>query len=372
MKQQSKFLLAACAAILFSLSVMAAETQLVTATGYGMSVDEAKRAGVRAAVEAVVGTIVDAETLVENDELVDDKILSYSTGMVEDVKIVGVPKKNSAGLVKVRVQVKVRKTELVERVNNAIKTTAKIDGESLYQKVTFNQQNLNDAGSIMQSLFSPERMQGLLKFEPDMDKRNPIDVDMTTGEVTVAIKGGVDLAAYKQWTDEIIEKLGPMALEKSRERINTSWFVPSVIDRDLQRDMHLNILQSIRSGEAIRLKFDKNKYALLEKQLWPYSANGSETPWLISVSLLDKMGKEIKGAEFQAGLNYGIICETALFPALQGLHQIFPELQILDYTKELGLFYKVNVSFGALSVQDLREIDSVTCEVSVKPMKQNF
>lgn len=192
MRQQFHSICAACAAILISAASIAADTQLVTATGYGMNVEEAKRAAVRAAVEAVVGTMVDAETLVENDKLVQEKILSYSAGLVEDVKFIGEPDTAPSGLVTVRVQAKVVKTALVERIQAATRAEATVDGESLYQQLLQAKQNLDDAGKIMEDLFKPERIQGLLKFEPDMDNGNPISVDAMTGEATVAIKGGVN------------------------------------------------------------------------------------------------------------------------------------------------------------------------------------
>lgn len=355
-------LLAACAAILFPLAAMAADTQLVTATGYGMSVDEAKRAGVRAAVESVVGTMVDAETLIENDQLVQDKILSYSAGMVEDVKIIGVPKKNSAGLVRVRVQVKVKKTQLAERVKATIKTSLKIDGESLYQKVAFNQQNLNDAGAIMESLFSPERMQGLLKFEPDMDKGNPIDVDMTTGEVTVAIKGGVDMAAYKQWTDEIIEKLGPMAKMKvtGKALIDHSYY-GYMEEPMIYRDEGLRILRSARSMEVVVLAFDNIMQALLDKRRYPCE----HCDWSISVSLLDRMGDTIKSADVPLG-------EGLLFESKRAYGTIlFPGYEELYHVDRAGRFSPGRISLGRLQTQDLREIDSVTVEVRVRPSYYN-
>lgn len=63
---------AALAALLLPLAAFATDAgQLVdvVATGHGSTVREATKAALRAAVEQVVGTMVDATTLVENDEL---------------------------------------------------------------------------------------------------------------------------------------------------------------------------------------------------------------------------------------------------------------------------------------------------------------
>ena len=72
------------AALLLPLSASAqdAETVTVLATGYGVDPDAAKKAAGRAAIEQVVGQLVDAETLVENDELVKDCILTHSAAFL--------------------------------------------------------------------------------------------------------------------------------------------------------------------------------------------------------------------------------------------------------------------------------------------------
>ena len=368
-----KILLAACAALLLPLAALAAETQLVTATGYGMSVEEAKKAAVRAAVESVVGTMVDAETLVENDELVQDKILSYSAGMVEDVKIIGVPKKNPAGLVMVRAQVKVRKTELAERVKATIKTSIKIDGESLYQQVAFNQRNFNDADGIFQNLFNPDRLPGLMKFEPDTDNGSPVSVNPRTGEVTVSIKGGVNLAAYKQWIDEITAKLGPMATDKVadsnvfglEEDGTFYWSHAGNVNILWKLDGYRNglcILRSFRSGEVVGWAFDEDKWASLKKRMYP--CEGAE--WTVSVSLVDKMGEKIKSADVELGGAFFI-------SGRENNSCIIPAYQLLEgtYNYAAGPFERAKVSLGRLQAQDLRDVDSVIVEVRVEPPSYN-
>ena len=76
----------------------------VVATGYGTTVREATKAALRSAVEAVVGTMVDATTLVENDKLIEDEILTYSAGMIAGVKTIGEPKKSIDGIYTIKVK----------------------------------------------------------------------------------------------------------------------------------------------------------------------------------------------------------------------------------------------------------------------------
>ena len=59
------------------------QLQEVVAEGVGTTADEAIKDAFRNAVRQVVGAVVDAETLVKNDELIDDKVLTYSDGFIK-------------------------------------------------------------------------------------------------------------------------------------------------------------------------------------------------------------------------------------------------------------------------------------------------
>ncbi len=388
MRTPKKSFLVACSAILLSVAAMADEIQLVTATGYGMSVEEAKRAAVRSAVEAVVGTLIDAETLIENDELIQDKILSYSAGMVEEVKFIGVPKKNPAGLVRVHVQVQVKKTQLGERIKAVTRTSAEVNGESLYQQVLaeqqkaqFNKQNLEEAGKIMQGLFLPERLEGLLKFEPDAgDNGSPIALNAKTGKVSVSVKGGINLAAYKQFTDEIIEKLEPMATNKVTGTArginvtkNDSFNISPEGRIGIGGGQGVSILRSTRSMETVGLEFDMDKWRLLRTQLKQLQ----KIAFTVSVSLLDKMGEKIKSAEFQIHV---LIPETdggcylnrwggQVYRRDEERKRRANNLVMIPGCRarksEWTSMVRESISLGVLQPEDLRDIASVVVEVSM-------
>ena len=80
-------------------------TMDVVATGVGLDVDKAKQNALSAAVEHVVGVHVQAETLVENDEL-REKVLTYTAGDVKAARILGTPWQQD-GLTYVRVSASV-------------------------------------------------------------------------------------------------------------------------------------------------------------------------------------------------------------------------------------------------------------------------
>jgi hypothetical protein len=76
-------------AFLILLSFAFAEEEKSTAvivSGYGLTEEDALKNAFAAAVEQAVGTLVSSTLLVENSELVNEKILSLSNGFIETYK----------------------------------------------------------------------------------------------------------------------------------------------------------------------------------------------------------------------------------------------------------------------------------------------
>ena len=85
-------------------------TQMVVAEGVGVDVESARRDAYRAAVRQVVGTLVDSQTIIENDTVITEKVFVFSDGYVDRVE----PLKEvlEGGLVRVRVKAFVKTGKL--------------------------------------------------------------------------------------------------------------------------------------------------------------------------------------------------------------------------------------------------------------------
>ncbi len=77
----------------------------VTVQGYGLNREEAVNDALRNAVEQAVGTLVDAQTLVQNAEVVRDEIYTKSRGFVQDWTVVSEQNQSGQTVVTARVQV---------------------------------------------------------------------------------------------------------------------------------------------------------------------------------------------------------------------------------------------------------------------------
>lgn len=194
------------------------QTVDVVATGYGTTVREATKAALRSAVEAVVGTMVDATTLVENDKLIEDEILTYSAGMIAGAKAIGEPKKSSDGIYSVKVKASVRKGKLEEKLRAASTVNVALDGADLFARMTAAKENLADAETMIKAVLAKHISCVVAEPIPGKNGKSPIDLDPKTGEVVVNVRVRIDQAKYTQFVNEVIEKIGSMAQKRIRLR----------------------------------------------------------------------------------------------------------------------------------------------------------
>lgn len=207
----------ALASLLIPFAALAAEAaQLVdvVATGHGSTVREATKAALRAAVEQVVGTIVDATTLVENNELIEDEILQYSAGMIESSKTIGEPKKSDDGFYTVKVKATVKKGQVEEKLRTASAVNVTLNGADLFARMTAAQDNLADAEAMIKDVLAKHLACVVAEAVPGENGKSPLDLDPKTGEVFANVRVRIDMAKYRQFVKEVLEKLGPMAEKK--------------------------------------------------------------------------------------------------------------------------------------------------------------
>ncbi len=183
------------------VSNVANDSKIVTVIGKGVGIDKenALKDAYRDAIERAVGMYVDAEQMVKNGELVQDQILTHSNAYIEsfDVKE---EKKESNGLIKVRILAQVKKSDLAKKMTKVLppqvfkvgrelqdvhaKLTTQVkrnlDGVALLKKGLsgLNPRNLINVSLVSTTPFirtdekKPDKvyLHYLLKFEMNMNK----------------------------------------------------------------------------------------------------------------------------------------------------------------------------------------------------------
>ena len=129
-----------------------ADVVTVQAKGQGESVEAAKKDAVRNAIKMAVGELVDAKTLVENDELVEDKILTLSNAMVEKADY-GDAKSVGDGLFEVPVTAVVKKGQLNKELKAIGITTGSVAGDSLAAELFSGKERVANAEKFFAERF---------------------------------------------------------------------------------------------------------------------------------------------------------------------------------------------------------------------------
>lgn len=197
-----------------------ADVEVVTAKGSGETVAEAKKDAGRAAIQQVVGELMDAETLVENDELVKDRILTYSGAYLEDMEVVGKPvRRKSTGLVEVTVKATVRKTQLEKKLKAENVATKKVRGGKLFAQTTSKAEESGDAAALAEKVFEdvPGRFWKIEMLAGE-DGSPAIEAD-ANGNVAANVRVSLDEAAYRSWAKRAMAVLDRIADDKTDETV---------------------------------------------------------------------------------------------------------------------------------------------------------
>lgn len=117
----------------------------VTATGVGKDEASSEKEALISAVKQAVGAFMDAETLIENEEILYDRILTLSDGFVSEYRIVGSPRMRQDGLLETTILAKVKRGDVGDALSSAGLTSAPVDGTQLWAQSITKLQGAKDA-----------------------------------------------------------------------------------------------------------------------------------------------------------------------------------------------------------------------------------
>jgi hypothetical protein len=185
----------------------------VVAEGAGLSLEAAQKDAYRQAVRTVVGLYVDAKTIVENDELIEDRILSASNGFVKTARTIPGSAKQKNGIWRVRVYARVEVSEVSARLKKENIAIRSLDGESLFAKALTKMERRQNTQQLLQELLGelPEMVKVTLDGEPDYDEAK--------GELIYQVKLTPDMDAYRKFLPRLTKALDKLAVKKLPEEI---------------------------------------------------------------------------------------------------------------------------------------------------------
>lgn len=174
----------------------------VVATGIGMDENGALRNALRNAVENTVGMVIDAQTRIENSDIIEDNILTYSDGYVEDYEQTDEPKKGSDGLVRVTIKAQVKQTKLIEKIRAEKIAEKAVTGKHIYAQIVTQEEQQAAAAGIIGPEFEgiPSR---LIEAKPVGELR--YDREKETASIDIEIS--VSQEAYTAFIGRLTPKL---------------------------------------------------------------------------------------------------------------------------------------------------------------------
>lgn len=135
-----------------------AATVTVRAKGTGADMAEALKDAYRDAIERAVGMYVDAKQAMENEEMVEDKILTQSNAYIEKFDVIK-EKKKPNGLVEIQIDAEVKKSALTKKLSDIMpKQTFALgdDAQNFHSKAVTKEKRDTDAAALLANVLNED------------------------------------------------------------------------------------------------------------------------------------------------------------------------------------------------------------------------
>ncbi len=304
------------------------KTVTVIGRGIGLDLESAQKDALKSAVEKAVGLLLDAETILENDEIVE-RILTYSGAYIEKYETLET-KQEDSGLWRVKVKAEVKKTQLEEKLVEEKLIKKKVDGKSLFAKARSKLNEKNSSALVFRKAFEGFPL-GVVKAsvvgEPEIVSEGESSV-----KFGVTVRMELDVEAWESWAAKVDGLLGPIARQKGTWRPvnrNVDRFTayakqkPVIFEQSTFWSPQLPKSAHKESFEQVGLPWGDDTFLFLiakrpgpgQEWLW-YSlardpllfevARVWPTHTTLAVSVVDDGGKPIVGQTFSSSMNSGL------------------------------------------------------------------
>jgi hypothetical protein len=197
----------------------------VVATGFGINPQKAEEQALMAAVRSAIGVYLDAKTIVANEDVIQNRILSLSNGFVKEYAAIKRSGPSPDGLYEVTIAAKVESSQLMSAMKAANIVSGEIQGRNLWAESATKIKGVDDAVQILQSTIR-ESCEQLIKLRfldqegSVTDKKTPAKTsqDQTVAELTWYVATSVDQETYfKKFAPLVIRCLQNITNTKGRK-----------------------------------------------------------------------------------------------------------------------------------------------------------
>jgi len=193
----------------------------VVVTGAGLNPDSAKQNAFSNAIEQVVGVLVDAETLVKNNQIVRDRVLTFTRGDIQEYRVIDSWQKDGLHFARIRARVVVGK--LAERLTAQKIAVREVPGDLLVRQVKFDLRNEKDAKEVFAKLMAGFRMEQLVKVEI-VGKPEMVSKDDSHAKLRVTVKLSPDLVKWNALANDLRPFLVKVSTQRSAIKCQADGF----------------------------------------------------------------------------------------------------------------------------------------------------
>jgi len=193
------------------------QTKEITVTGIGATLESAEKQALASAIRQAVGAYMDSKTIIENEEIIQDRILSVSNAFVDKYELVGQPKKSPDGLIEITVVARVKTNQIVQALKENNLISSEVAGQNLWAEASTKVMNAQDAVAMLQAKI-PEMIKSCVTITPLTKDGRPLvvknsagkevpstapailDEDASSGQATLTwyVEMGVDKKYYRE------------------------------------------------------------------------------------------------------------------------------------------------------------------------------
>jgi|GEM_PF-1651355 len=164
-----------------SESAKEASTKEITVTGIGITLESAEKQALASAIRQAVGAYMDSKTIVENEEVIQDRILSVSDAFVEKYQAVGQPKRSADGLVEITIIASIKTNQVVHALKEQNLISGEVPGQNIWAAASTKVMNAQDAVAMLQAKV-PELIKSCVIITPLDKDGNPMFIKDKDGK----------------------------------------------------------------------------------------------------------------------------------------------------------------------------------------------
>lgn len=175
----------------------------VVATGFGINPQKAEEQALMAAVRSAIGVYLDAKTIVANEDVIQNRILSLSNGFVKEYTAIKRSGPSPDGLYEVTIVAKIESSQLMSAMKSANIVSGEIQGRNLWAESATKIKGVDDAVHILQATIreSCEQLVQLRFLDQEgraTDAKTPAKTsqNQNVAELTWYVATSVDQDAY--------------------------------------------------------------------------------------------------------------------------------------------------------------------------------